>query len=414
MKCLKKHSVLVVVLLLLLCFSLPLTAEETEEASDWTIKEYDEKSYTAMKEAMDVYDPLAPEAPGLLAQAAVLMDAKTGQILYELEADTQRYPASLTKLLTLVVTLDAVNEGKVTFEDEVVFSEAAVTQESSFLKLQPGATDNLRHCIEMMIVFSANDAAYAIAEHVGGSVEHFAALMNETAKALGMTASNFVNPNGLPDPNHYSTARDFAVLSRYCTTRDDVMKFVSLEKVTLANGKEIYNTNKLLFWTEGADGLKTGRTLDAGHCLAATAERNGMRLISVTLGSPEDYTHYIDGMKLLEYGFANFTLEKVVAKGDIFGKVKVLYGREDEMEVEAAEDIFYTVKNGESLSPVVTPTLAESVEGPAPAGIDGGDVVITLNGEEIGRCDLVTSEEIRKRNVFQWLADFFKALIQSI
>lgn len=412
---LKRHFFsFIVVFVLILSFSLPLAAEETAAESEWTIKEYDEKTYTAITEAMAGYDPLAPEAPGLLATAAVLMDAETGQILYEIDPDGLRYPASLTKMLTLVVTLDAVEEGKVSFDDEVVFSEAAVTQESSFLKLEPGATDNLRHCIEMMMVFSANDAAWAIAEHVGGTVENFAAMMNETAKSIGMNASNFVNPNGLPDPNHWSCARDIAILSRYCTTREDVMGFVSMEKVAIKDGKEIYNTNKLLFLTEGVDGLKTGRTLAAGHCLAATAKRDGMRLISVTLGSPEDYTHYIDGMKLLEYGFANFSRVNAVTKGDIFGKADVLYGREDTVEVAAAEDIFYTVKNGTSQNPDIKAEIAPSVEGPAEAGIYAGEVVVMLNGAEVGRCDLVTAEEIRKRTVWQWLGDFFKALIQSI
>ncbi|MBQ4092094.1 MAG: D-alanyl-D-alanine carboxypeptidase [Firmicutes bacterium] len=413
----KRSLLILICAVVLLCgCSLPLMAEtaDTTAPSDWTIPEYDEKSYTAMKAAMDVYDPLAPEAPGLLATAAVLMDAQTGQILYEIDPDGLRYPASLTKMMTLVVVLNAVEEGTVTLEDKVVFSETAVTQESSFLKLDPGTTVTLDHCLKVMMVFSANDAAFALAEHVGGTVENFASMMNETAKALGMNASNFVNPNGLPDPNHWTTARDLAILSRHCVLREDVMRYASLEYVEINGGKKIYNTNKLLFWTDGADGLKTGKTIAAGHCLAATAERNGMRLISVTLGSPGDYDHYIDGMKLLEYGFANYSLEKVVTKGDIFGKVPVLYGRENEVEVAAAEDLFCITKNGETAKAEIVSEFAEAVEGPADAGLDGGDVVVTYNGTEVGRCDLLTTEEIRKRTVFQWLGDFFKALLQSI
>ncbi|MBQ1252552.1 MAG: D-alanyl-D-alanine carboxypeptidase [Firmicutes bacterium] len=412
----KRSNILWILLILLFVCSMPLAAETAEDGaeSEWTVKEYSEEAFAAKEEGMAGYDPLSPDAPGLTATAVVLMDADTGQILYELDPDGQRYPASLTKLMTLVVVLDALEQGTVTLEDEVVFSEAAATQESSFLEMEPGKSLPLSYCLEVMMVFSANDAAFALAEHVGGTVENFAAMMNEKAKSLGMNATNFKNPNGLPDPEHWTTARDLATLSRYCVSREDVMAYTSLEYVEIEDGKKIYNTNKLMFWCDGVDGLKTGRTLAAGHCLAATAERDGMRLISVTLGSEKENYHLVDGMRLLEYGFANYTHENAVTKGDIFGKVAVLYGREDTVPVAAAEDIFYTVKKGETLTCDVVPTLAESVEGPADAGLCGGEVVVSLNGAEIGRCDLVTDEEIKKRTVWQWLADFFRALVESI
>lgn len=405
--------------LLVLVLSFGVCAQNTaaqngEAASTWTIPEYGEKAYNTMKAAMDAYDPLAETAPGLEATAAVLMDADSGMILYEVDPDGLRYPASITKLVTLLVTLDAVEEGKVSYTDEVPFSEAAVTQEAAYLKYEPGTTDTLERCLEMMIVFSANDAAYAVAEYIGGTVEQFVALMNEKAAELGMANTHFVNPNGLHDPNHWSTARDIAALCRYCVNNEEVMRFVSMEKTTLKDGTEIYNTNKLLFWYEGADGLKTGTTLAAGHCLTATAERNGMRLISVTLGSKLDYMHYIDGMKLLDYGFANYTLVKAVEKGTVYGETEVLYGKEDTVELAAAGDIVFPVKNGETAEPEIVTEIAESVEGPAEAGTDGGDVIVTLNGTEIGRCDLVTVSEIHDRSVWQWLKDFFSALFGSL
>lgn len=397
-------------------FAQSKTTAETKNAavSAWTIPEYGEIAYNTMKAAMDAYDPLAETAPGLEATAAVLMDAKTGTILYEVDPDGLRYPASITKLVTLLVTLDAVEEGKVSYKDDVVFSEAAVTQEAAALKYEPGTTDTLERCLEMMMVFSSNDAAYAVAEHVGGTVEQFAALMNEKAAELGMPNSHFVNPNGLHDPNHWSTARDLATLSRYCVNNEDVMRFVSLEKTTLKDGTPIYNTNKLLFWLDGADGLKTGTTLAAGHCLTATAERDGMRLIAVTLGSKTKYMHYIDSMKLLEYGFANYSLVQAVEKGTEFGETDVLYGKESTVKLAAAEDIFYPVKNGETATPEVTTEIDEAVEGPADAGLDGGDVIVKLNGTEIGRCDLVTTEKIHKRGVWLWLKDFFAALVNNL
>ena len=409
----KRNFLILICVVALFCsFSMPLMAETSDSVfpEEWVNKEYDEESYAAVQEAMASYDPLAPDAPGLLGTAAVLIDAESGHILYELDPYGMRYPASLTKMMTLVVVLNAVEEGTVALEDQVIFSEAAVTQESSFLKLEPGTAVTLDHCLKVMMVFSANDAAYALAEHVGGTAEKFADMMNETARSLGMNASHFVNPNGLPDENHWTTAWDLAVLSRHCVQREDAMRYASLESVEINGGKKIYNTNKLLFWTEGVDGLKTGRTNAAGHCLAATAERDGMRLISVTLGSPGDYDHYIDGMKLLEYGFANYSLEKVVSKGDVFGEVNVVNGRKKQVEVAAAEDLYCITKKGENSRAEIVTEFAEAVEGPGKAGLDGGDVVVTLYGAEADRCDLLTTEAIKKRTVLQRIGDFFRSL----
>ena len=266
----------------------------------------------------------------------------------------------------------------------------------------------------MMIVFSANDAAYALAEHVSGSVPAFVDRMNEKAAELGMTGTHFVTPNGLHDDNHHSTARDIATLSRYCIGVPEVMRLASLESTTMPDGKVIYNTNKLLFWCDGADGLKTGTTLLAGHCLAATAERDSMRLIAVSMGSVSDYGHYIDAMKLLEYGFANYTTSTVVTAGEDFGKADVLYGKEDQVSLIAAADIVIPVRKGESVEPQIDAEIAGDIEGPASAGVDVGDIIVSVNGEEVGRTDLITAEDIHKRSILQWLKDFFEALINEV
>ncbi|HMM06450.1 MAG TPA: D-alanyl-D-alanine carboxypeptidase family protein [Clostridiales bacterium] len=375
---------------------------------------YSDKAYTAVMDAFNAYDARSETAPGLDVSAAILMDAGSGRVLYELCPDELRYPASMTKLMTLLVTLDAIDAGQVSYDDVVTFSEAAVAEDGSKTGCPAGTTDTLKHVLEMMMVCSANDAAYVVAETVGGDVATFAALMNAKAKALGMEHTNYVNPNGLHAENHYMTARDMATLCRNCINNETVMYFCSLASTTLPTGTVCYNTNKLLFWYEGCDGFKTGTTEAAGHCLATTAERDGMRLIAVVMGGTYDYSHYINGMKLLEYGFANYTLTTLVEKGSVLAKADVVYGKEDTVGLIAESDILYPVKSGETVTPEIVTDIAESIEGPAKAGLDGGNVVVKIDGKEVGSCDLVTETMIHKRTVFHWLKDFFSALVSSV
>lgn len=417
----KKIIPFLLIMALFLTASAGVAAKKTNKAtkqqapvSTWTIPEYGEKAYNTMKAAMDAYDPLAETAPGLDATAAILIDAKSGLVLFDLDADGLRYPASMTKLVTVLVTLDAVDQGKVAYTDTVTFSEAATALEGSKTGYLPGTTDTLEHCLEMIMVFSANDAAYAVAEHIAGSVEAFAELMNAKAAELGMANSHFVNPNGLHDDSHWTTARDMATLSRYCVNQPEVMRLASMKSTAMPDGRTVYNTNKLLFWCEGTDGLKTGTTTAAGHCLTATAERNGMRLIAVTMGSQKDYTHYIDAMKLLEYGFANFNIVTAVEKGTSMGDVPVLYGKEDKVPTATADSIAYVLHNGETAEPEILVEMNEAVEGPAKAGMKAGEVIVKVNGNEVGRCDLITTEDISKRGILMWLKDFFSALIAGI
>lgn len=375
---------------------------------------YSDKAYTAVMDAFNAYDAKAETAPGLDVSAAILMDADSGRVLYELCPDELRYPASMTKLMTLLVTLDAIDAGQVSYDDIVTFSAEAVAEDGSKTGCVAGTTDTLKHVLEMMMVCSANDAAYAVAETVGGDVTAFAALMNAKAKDLGMEHTNYVNPNGLHAENHYMTARDMATLCRNCVNNETVMYFSSLASTTLPTGTVCYNTNKLLFWYEGCDGFKTGTTEAAGHCLATTAEREGMRLIAVVMGGTYDYSHYINGMKLLEYGFANYALTTLVEKGSMLAKADVVYGREDTVGLIAESDILYPVKSGETITPEIVTNIAEAIEGPAKAGLDGGDVVVKIDGREVGSCDLVTETTIHKRTIFHWLKDFFSALVGSV
>ncbi len=409
--------ILIAVITMICCSSAAAFGETDADAQSGaavTNPAYSDKAYATVMGAFNAYDPKAETAPNLDVTAAILMDADSGRVLYELCPDELRYPASMTKLMTLLVTIDAINAGQVSYDDIITFSAEAVAEDGSKTGCAVGTTDTLKHVLEMMMVCSANDAAYAVAEAVGGNVTAFAALMNAKAKALGMGNTNFVNPNGLHDENHYMTARDMATLCRESVNNETVLRFCSLSSTTLPMGTVCYNTNKLLFWYEGCDGLKTGTTEAGGHCLATTAKRDGMRLVAVVMGGTYDYSHYINGMKLLEYGFANYTLTTLVEKGSVLAKADVVYGRENTVELIAESDILYPVKNGENVTPEIITDIAEVIEGPAKAGMDVGDAVVKIDGKEVGSCHLLTETTIHKRTVFRWLKDFFLALVSSV
>ena len=416
MMTMNKRRILTFILaaLFVCAFSGGVFGETDADATAGTNASASNKAYTAVMSALNGYDPTAATAPGLDVPTAILIDAGSGRVLYELNADSKSYPASMTKLMTLLVTLDAIDAGRISLDDTVTFSAAAVAEDGSKTGNLAGATDTLAHTLKMMMVYSANDAAYAVAEAVSGNVADFVNLMNEKAAALGMTATHFANPNGLQDENHYTTARDMATLARYCAGDKEVMQYTGLKKTTLPAGQVVYNTNKLLFWCEGCDGLKTGTTAAAGRCLTATAKRDGMRLIAVVMGGTYDYSHYINAMKLLEYGFANYSLTTLVEKGEKLATADVVYAKEDTVNLVASADISYPVKTGETVEPEINTDVAGAIEGPATAGTDGGDVTVTVNGAEVGSCDLVTAAAVHKRTVILWLKDFFAALVSSV
>lgn len=410
------YILIAVILFVALCSATVLGETDADAQSDAAVANpaYSDKAYAAVMEAFNAYDARSETAPNLDVSAAILMDADSGRVLYELCPDEPRYPASMTKLMTLLVTIDAIDAGAVSYDDVVTFSAAAVAEEGSKTGCAAGTTDTLKHVLEMMMVCSANDAAYAVAETVSGDVAAFAALMNAKAKELAMEHTNFVNPNGLHAENHFMTARDMALLCRHVIRNETVLYFCSLASTTLPTGTVCYNTNKLLFWYEGCDGFKTGTTEAAGHCLAATAKRDGMRLIAVVMGGTYDFSHYINSMKLLEYGFANYTLTPLVEKGSVLAAADVIYARETTVELVAEKDILYPLKDGETVTPEIVADSAAAIEGPAAAGLIAGGVVVKIDGREVGSCDLVTETTIHKRTIFHWLKDFFSALVSSV
>ncbi|OTA40798.1 MAG: hypothetical protein A6D92_13110, partial [Symbiobacterium thermophilum] len=294
--------------------------------------------------AEEPYEPAAAAATApesgqadpvkITSPSAVLMEPLSGRVIYQKNAHERRNPASVTKIMTLIIAFDALREGKVSLKDPVTISEEAKRQPGTTIFADVGETFSLEELLLSVAVGSANDAAVAVAEHVAGSVEAFVALMNAKAKELGMNDTHFVNPTGLSAEGHYSTAYDIALMSRYA-----VLHYPELVKLTAIYGAELnvpwrkngpkfqlWNNNKLLTWYPGADGLKTGWTQAAGYCLAATAVQNGTRMIAVVMGAESAKQRNIEVARLLDYGFANYTSVEIAPPGKKFGPVRVARG----------------------------------------------------------------------------------------
>lgn len=345
------------------------------------------------------------------AQSALLLDAHSGAVLFEKEPHVPRPPASMTKIMTLLLAFDAISAGKARLEDRVLVTEGVNTlgdNPGTWVWLEPGEEWSLEELLIAIAVASANDACIAVAEHLAGSEEAFVQLMNQRAQALGMKNTNYQNSHGLTAENHYMSAYDTALLSREALKHPDLLRLTSIYEYPGFRPEprrlDLWNTNKLLVWYEGVDGLKTGWTEEAGYCLAATAERDGMRLISIVMGCPAANSHFTETIKLLQYGFNNFSSERIVSRGQIIELLPVFRGREEVVELVADTDLYLTLPRGEGDFTTKIELTQKSVTAPLAAGTQCGQLQVWRQGQIIATVPLVTGRELVKGNpfLFSW------------
>lgn len=317
------------------------------------------------------------------ASSAILMDVDSGRVLYEHNADAKMLIASTTKILTALV---AIEEGNL--DDTVTVSREAAWTEGSSMYLKEGEELTLETLLYGLLLCSGNDAAVAIAEHIAGSEAGFAKLMNKKAEELGMTGSSFANPNGLDHEEHYSTARDMARLACAAVNNETLVRIASTKSVTIG-GRTMTNHNKLLSMVEGCIGLKTGYTQAAGRTLVSCAERNGQRLVAVTL---QDGNDWADHESLLEYGFATYPASHAAVPGQILGSAPVLGGAADTVPLAAAEGFAWPLAEGEKLE--TTLELTGPLAAPVTAGTAAGEAVFTVDSREVGRVPLVCGADV--------------------
>lgn len=347
----------------------------------------------------------ATAEPDIQAQAAILIDADTGRVLWSKNGEERHYPASMTKMMTCLLGIQLLPP-----DAKITISQAAASTEDLPLHIARGDVLTSEELMRGMMMVSDNGAAVAIAEHIDGSAAVFAERMNEKAQELGMVNTHFANPNGLTDPNHYSTPHDMARLAQYAMKNPVFRDFVRQKERRVTwiapAGKTLLaeNTNELLGRYEGITGIKTGWTSAAGGCLAASAERQGVHLIAVLMKAPSEDARFPEMRAILDYGFANVTLAKGPTAKEASRHVWVKDGTQARTVVRPATDIEYPLLPGEEASHVkVNYDVPKVIDAPLTAGTKVGSAILTYDGEEIGRVDMVAEAVPEGFSIGSWL-----------
>ena len=352
----------------------------------------------------------------ITAPSAILLEASTGQVIYEKNATERRSPASITKIMTLLLIFEALSEGKVSLQDEVVTSAHAKSMGGSQVFLEEGETQTLETMIKCIVIASGNDASVAVAEHIAGSEADFVEKMNAKATELGMVDTHFEDCCGLTDSDgHYTTAKDVAIMSRELTVKyPEVFTYtrIWMEDITHVTRRgsstfTLSSTNKLLKWYQWTTGLKTGSTAKAKFCISATASKDGMDLIAVIMGAPDPKERFHDAEKLLNYGFSVSNLY-VDENKEPLPQMRVEGGVEESVSLHYAEEFRYLDVTGRDLSAVEKELkLPESVKAPVTEGETAGQAVYRIGGEEIGRIAVLYDASVEKAG----FGDYFKKVL---
>ncbi len=348
---------------------------------------------------------------GLNAKSAILMEESTGNILYESNPDERVPIASVTKVMTMLLIMEAVDSGKISLDDMVTVSENAMSYGGSTMFLETGEQLTVNDMLKGIAVASANDGCVAMAEHLAGSESAFVDMMNEKAKELGMENTHFMNTNGLDEDDHYSSARDVAIMSRELMKHETIFNYTSIWMDTLRGGKfQLANTNKLIRFYDGANGLKTGSTSKALCCLSAAAKRNDMQLIAVVLGAPTSAERFASAKSLLDYGFANYAVNTQITAGDEVQKIAVEKGVDKEVGVVAGDSCSTLVKKGQEDNITKEIKIDETITAPIEAGQKIGTMTISRDGEVIADIDLNASSAVEKKGIGLIIKDFFATI----
>ncbi|MBD5085590.1 MAG: D-alanyl-D-alanine carboxypeptidase [Clostridiales bacterium] len=348
---------------------------------------------------------------GVTAPSAVLMEKTTGTVLSEQDAKTQYEPASVTKIMTLLLVMEAIDGGSLSWDDMVTASAYACSMGGSQIWLKENEQLTVRDMVKAVTVVSANDCAVALAEHVAGSETAFVERMNQRAAELGMENTTFKNCTGLPAEGHLTCAYDIALMSReLILNHPSIREFTTIWMDTLRDGTfQLSNTNKLIFYYEGATGLKTGFTDTALYCLSATAERDGMELIAVVMHAPTSNDRFESCKTLLNYGFANYAITPVYPDQAI-PPVAVTLGTQDTVQPVTARECSILLEKSKTGTVTTQLELCENVEAPVEAGQKLGELKVLVDGEQVDVIDLVAAQEVPRLS----LGGIFKRFLNSL
>lgn len=342
------------------------------------------------------------------SKSAILMDVGSGQILYEKNAHDKLPPASVTKVMTMLLICEALDSGKITLDDSVQISDNAASMGGSQIFLEAGEVQKVDTLLKGIAVASANDGCVAMAEYIGGSVESFVDMMNAKAKELNMKDTNFVNTNGLPVDNHYTSAHDIAIMSRELLKHDVISKYLTTWMDQVVVGKKqitvgLANTNKLIKHYQGATGVKTGFTQQAKYCLSASAKRGDTHLVAVTLGAETSPERFKDATSLLNFGFANYESVKLCSKNDNIATLTLDKADEQKINLVAKEDLSVLIKKGGNKDFTRKIKVNENPTIPIKKGTNLGYVEIYQGKTLVGKVDLVNTKDIQKASYLKML-----------
>jgi D-alanyl-D-alanine carboxypeptidase (penicillin-binding protein 5/6) len=370
---------------------------------------------TTVSVAASAADELIPAAPQIAAKAYLVIDAQTGKVIASHNADERFPPASLTKMMTSYIAEYELNKGNISEDDLVLVSEKAWRTEGSRMFIKEGTQVKLGDLLRGIIIQSGNDASVAMAEHIAGSESAFADLMNQHAQQLGMTNTHYMNATGWPAEGHFASAMDLAKLAKAIIHDFPGRYSIYSEKYFTYNDIRQPNRNKLLWRDNTVDGIKTGHTDEAGFCLVASAERDGMRLISVVMGTSSEEARAQETQKLLAYAFRYYRTEKLFDGGEVRKEAQVWGGTADQVKLGLKEDFVVTIPRNQTGSIDAVMEINETIEAPVSEGQEYGTVRVTINGEEVASAPLVALESVEEggllKRIWHAIMLFFMGLI---
>ena len=361
-------------------------------------------------------EKISSDVINLKSQSGIIIEADTGKVLFEKDADTKRSPASMTKIMTMLLIVEELEKGNILLKDEVAISERAASMGGSQIYLEKGSTATVEELLTTIAVGSANDSAVAMAEKISGTVENFVVLMNKRAKQLGANNTTFKNPHGLDEEGHETTARDMALIAKEVVKHDNIIKLSSTYETTIRhkNGKSLWlvNTNSLIKFYSGLDGLKTGFTDKAGYCLTGTMKRNDMRLITVVMHAETKEDRNTDTINMMEYAYSMYNKKTLVSSENYLGNMFIDNAKSRKVKYYLEKDANVIVdKNTREVNYKYDIEL-DNIKAPLKKGDKIGTLKLNYNNEIIDY-NLIVKEDVYKSNFFTRMKNYFKDILNG-
>jgi len=353
------------------------------------------------------------------AKSAILIETSTGEILYEKNIHEKLHPASMTKMMSMLLIIESIEKNVISWDEMVTVSKNASDMGGSQILLETGEKMSVSDLFKGIAVASGNDAVVAMAEKIAGTEEVFVSMMNNKAKELGLNNTHFENSHGLDSSDHYSTAYDMSLIARELVKHEEVLKYTSIYEDYLRKDTDrkfwLVNTNRLVRFYDGVDGLKTGYTKLSGYCLTATAKKNNMRVIAVVMGEESSTTRNSEVTSMLDYAFANYEIDKVLSSDSDIGTAKIEKGKEQIVKLVPLEDVTLLYKKGENKPTMTYEIKLDKIAAPIKKGDVVGYLLIKNDSEVIRKVDITVEKDIKKANIFElyirYLSDIFKGKI---